>query len=287
MPPLSSPEPLELGGLRTAVRRSAGPGTPTLFVHGNPSFSFDWLPFAERLAGPAITIDLPGFGDAERPAPERFDCTMGAYADWIGTAIDELGLDRFKLVVHDWGGIALQPASERADRVERLVVINAVPLLAGYRWHWVARRWRTPRVGEFLNRTTTKASFRMLLRFARPGFRAMPDEWLEQTWSHFDAGTRDAVLALYRSADPRPLIEAGAKLGELSCPSLVVWGGKDPYIGSDWGRAYARALPGSELEEEPAAGHWPWIDRPELVDRVAAFLDGTGESPVAAGGPSG
>ncbi len=287
MSSLSAPEPLEIGGLRTAVRRSPGAGVPTLFVHGNPSFSFDWLPFAERLTGPALTLDLPGFGDAERPAPERFDCSMGAYAGWLGAAIDELGLDRFKLVVHDWGGIALQPASERAARVERLVVINAVPLTAGYRWHWIARRWRTPRVGELLNRTTIRASFRALLRFSRPGMRTMPDDWVDQTWSHFDAGTQAAVLALYRSANPREMAAAGARLGELSCPSLVVWGAKDPYIGPEWGRAYAAMLPGSVLEEVPDAGHWPWIDRPELVDRVAGFLDGTGGTPVAAAGASG
>lgn len=283
----SAPEQVEIGGLRTAVRRSAGAGIPTLFVHGNPGSGFEWVPFAERLGGPAIMPDLPGFGGSERPAPGRFDSTMESYARWLGEAMDEFTPERFNLVVHDWGGIALQPASERADRVGRVVVMNAVPLTGGYRWHWIARLWRTPRVGELLNGTITRPSFEALLRLARPRLRAMPADWVDRTWSDFDAGTRAAVLALYRSADPRPMTAAGAMLGELAGPSLVVWGARDPYIGPEWGRTYAAMLPGAVLEEVPDAGHWPWIDRPKLVDRVAGFLEGTRGAAVAAVGTSG
>ena len=38
------------------------------------------------------------------------------------------------------------------------------------------------------------------------------------------------------------------------------------------GEAYARALPGSTLQVVPDAGHWPWIDAPEVVDRVIRFV---------------
>lgn len=65
---------------------------------------------------------------------------------------------------------------------------------------------------------------------------------------------------------------AGTRLGQLSCPALVLWGTEDPYLGVEHGRAYAERLPGAELELVEGAGHWPWIDRPELVDRVADFL---------------
>ena len=46
-----------LGGVGTAVRSTAGEGTPVVFVHGNPSSSFDWVPFMERLRTPAIAFD--------------------------------------------------------------------------------------------------------------------------------------------------------------------------------------------------------------------------------------
>ena len=261
-----------LGGLQTSVRRTPGEGDPVVFVHGNPTFSFDWNPFMEQLARPAIAFDLPGFGASERPAADRFDFTMQAYAAWIGAALDELGLDRFGLVVHDWGAIALQPAGERADRVDRLAVIDAVPLFAGYRWHWVARAWRRPGLGEQLMAGNSKALFAAGLRLARPRRRPMPSEWLDQTWEAFDRGTREAVLGLYRSAQPEALAAAGAGLGRLDCPARVIWGARDPYIGTDWGGEYTAALPNARYVELRDAGHWPWIDEPELVGSVCDFL---------------
>jgi pimeloyl-ACP methyl ester carboxylesterase len=83
---------------------------------------------------------------------------------------------------------------------------------------------------------------------------------------------RRAVLALYRSADPEVLAEAGARLGDITCPALVFWGVDDPYLPLREARAFEAALPGAELVELEKASHWPWIDRPELVDRVVAFL---------------
>ena len=271
MPGPPALETVVLGGLETSIRRTPGEGDPVVFVHGNPSFSFDWDPFMESLSRPAIAFDLPGFGRSERPAPERFDCTMQAYADWIGTAFDELGLERFGLVVHDWGAIALQPAIARAERVDRLAVIDAVPLFGGYRWHWVARIWRS-RLGERFNAGTSKAVFASALRLARPRRRAMPADWISQTWDAYDRGTRAAVLALYRSAEPEALAAAGDGLERLDCPARVIWGKRDPYIGTDWGGAYTTALPQARYIELADAGHWPWIDEPELVGSLCEFL---------------
>jgi pimeloyl-ACP methyl ester carboxylesterase len=82
----------------------------------------------------------------------------------------------------------------------------------------------------------------------------------------------EAILRLYRSADPDRLAAAGARLAILTCPALVVWGLRDRYIPARFGAAYAAALPTSELMELPVAGHWPWIEDPGVVDRVVRFL---------------
>ncbi len=261
-----------LGGIDTALRRTPGEGDPVVFVHGNPSFSFDWDPFMQRLQRPAIAFDLPGFGGSERPPADRFDFSMQSYAEWVGAAFDELGLERFGLVVHDWGAVALQPAAVRAERVDRLAVIDAVPLFRGYRWHWVARIWRTPGLGEQFSAGTSKAVFAAALRLARPRRRAMPEEWVKQSWDAFDRGTREAVLGLYRSAEPEALAAAGADLGRLDCPAQVIWGKRDPYIGTNWGGEYTAALPAARYIEVENAGHWPWIDEPALVGSVCDFL---------------
>jgi pimeloyl-ACP methyl ester carboxylesterase len=105
---------------------------------------------------------------------------------------------------------------------------------------------------------------------ATPG--PMPEAWLDSIVEHFDQGTQRAILRLYRSSPPAVLAAAGESLGRLGMPALVVWGMKDPYIPARFGKEYAAALGNAELLELPDAGHWPWIDRPELLERLAGFL---------------
>ncbi len=264
-------------GIEIFVRERAGDGVPAVFVHGNPTHSEDWVPFLERLEGPALAFDLPGFGRSERPDPQRFDYTLGAYANFVEHLLDELAPDGYKLVVHDWGGLALIPAQRHPERVKRLVIFNTVALFPGFRWHWIARIWRRRGIGELFNATSTKAATALVLRQARAGHKPMPPAFVDMIWDHMDAGTRRAVLALYRSADPEVLGAAGSNLGELRGPALIVWAKEDPYISARYGRAYADVLPNAELVELEDAGHWPWIDRPEVIDRAVAFLEPDGD----------
>jgi pimeloyl-ACP methyl ester carboxylesterase len=262
---------LRVDGVRVFYRRVGGDGTPAVYCHGNPSHGEDWLPFLRR-GGPALAIDMPGWGRSDRPDPARFDYSMYGLAAFLERCLDELGVTRRKLVVHDWGALALIGAQRQPNLVERLVVINAVPLLPGYRWHWIAQLWRRRPLGEFLNATTTRSSLALLMRQARGDRSPMPPEFIDMVWDHWDEGTRDATLALYRHADPDRLARAGQDLARISCPALVVWGDRDPYLPTRFARAYADALPGSGLRIGAGAGHWPWIDRPALVEDIHSFV---------------
>ena len=55
-------------------------------------------------------------------------------------------------------------------------------------------------------------------------------------------------------------------------PVLVLWGELDPWFPAAFGAAYAQALGNAEVQLLADAGHWPWLDRPELGERIAAFL---------------
>ena len=90
---------------------------------------------------------------------------------------------------------------------------------------------------------------------------------------HFDQGTQRAILRLYRSVRAGTLAAAGERLGEIDAAALVVWGALDPYIPARAAAQYARALGGEvELDVLADAGHWPWLDRPDLIERVAGFV---------------
>ena len=260
-------------GVDVFFRRTQGEGPPVVFSHGNPTHSADWIPFMERLERPAIAFDLPGWGRSARPGAGDFDYSMEGLGRFFGRCLDALEVERYGLVAHDWGAIALIEAARRPQRVERLVVINCVPLLPGYRWHWIARRfWRVPLLGELFNLTATKSAFRLISRqaTARPG--PLPDEFIDMVWETWEPGRNRPVLELYRSADPAALAAAGTGLAGIECPAMVAWGAEDPYIPVSFGRAYAERLPDARLVELEGASHWPWIDRPELVDEIVAFL---------------
>jgi len=263
----------ELDGLPIFWRESGRPQDASaavpLYLHGVPTSSDDWLPFLRRTGG--IAPDLPGFGRSGKPGSLAY--TIPEYAGFIERFVAELGVDRVQLVMHDWGAVGLAFAQRHAQQVERLVLINVVPLLPGYRWHRTARIWRTPLLGELSMGATTRFTLRLLTRESNATPGPMPQEWIDGVIEHFDQGTQRAILRLYRSSPPEVLAAAGEHLAELPMPALVAWGMRDPYIPARFAREYARVLPDAELLELEDAGHWAWIDRPDLIERVAQFLE--------------
>jgi pimeloyl-ACP methyl ester carboxylesterase len=193
--------------------------------------------------------------------------------------LERLGVGERDLVVHDWGALALIGAQQRPELLRRLVVINAVPLLPGYRWHWVARLWRRRGVGEALNRLATRRGLALGLRQARGDGGPMPDELVEMIWSYWGRRTGDALLQLYRDADPDRLAAAGRDLGRIEGQALVLWGEHDRYLPARFAHRYAEALGNAEAQILPGIGHWPWLEDPGVVDRVLGFLGGHGDPP--------
>jgi pimeloyl-ACP methyl ester carboxylesterase len=252
--------------------RSAPPSgpasTPALYLHGVPTNSDDWVPFLQHSGG--LAPDLPGFGRSGKPGYLKY--TIDEYASFIERFLDLVEVERVRLLVHDWGAVGLAFAQARPERVERLVVSNAVPFLPGYRWHRTARLWRTPILGELAMGSTSRWVMRRSTAESSVTPGPLPKEWIDSVMDHFDQGTQRAILRLYRSAPSEALARAGEHLSLLDMPSLVLWGMQDPYIPEHFAADYARALPNSELVELRDAGHWWWLDRPDAIERVAAFL---------------
>jgi pimeloyl-ACP methyl ester carboxylesterase len=263
-----------VGGVGTRYWEVEGPQLhpPVVLVHGNPNSADGWLPFLERLEGRrrCLAPDLIGWGKADKPPDYSY--TVEGLARFVGQFLDELGIERFDLVVHDWGSLGLITATSRPESVDRIVVINAVTFTSEYRWHWAARAWRTRGLGELMLATTTRFSTRQILRQATPKPGSLP-EVVDEIHRYLDRGTKRAILQLYRDADEEKLGALGRDLGKLRCPALVVWGDADPYIPPRFADWYAQALGGeARVEHLAGAGHWPWLDRPDAIDTVVDFL---------------
>jgi pimeloyl-ACP methyl ester carboxylesterase len=265
---------ITVGGFETRLLEVDGPRAehPVVFVHGNPNSADEWRPFLEKIDGMrrALAFDLLGWGESERR--DDVEHTADALAWFVNSFFSAMALEDFDLVVHDWGSIALVPASWRPQQVGRIVAMNTATLWSEYRWHWVARLWQTPVLGELLNATTTKFGTKQILRQATPRPGSLP-EVADEVHRHLDGTTKRAILELYRSAPPEKLGELGAQLPNIKSPALVIWGDKDPYTQPRMGDYYRDVLGwNARIEHLPDAGHWVWLDRPDAIDRTVDFL---------------
>jgi pimeloyl-ACP methyl ester carboxylesterase len=239
-----------------------------VFVHGNPGSSLDWERLAREVGefGRALAMDMPGFGAADKPP--NFDYSVPGYARFLGRLLAERRVQRAHLVMHDFGGPwGLAWAAANPQAIASVTCINTGVLL-GYRWHYLARIWQTPVLGELFMASTTKAGMRLLLRHGNP--RGLPAEYFDHVYRSFDRGTQRAVLRLYRNS--RNTEEASRQLKEalrpLDLPALVVWGAHDPYISVDFAERQRQVFPRAEIRILPGSGHWPFADDPDAVAQV-------------------
>jgi pimeloyl-ACP methyl ester carboxylesterase len=248
----------------------AGPAEASeavVFVHGNPGSRLDWQSLVGSVGafGRALAFDMPGFGQADKPA--NFDYRVEGYAGFVAGALGQLGIERVHLVVHDFGGpFGICWAAEHPDALESAVLFNTGSM-TNRRWHRMAKLWRTPMVGELVMVATNRRAWR---RAMNAGPRPLPAPFVDRMYDDFDRRTRRAVLRLYRATDLPYTPASGwiATLAELDRPALIVWGAKDPYVGPGRAEALKRAFPSAELIMLDQSGHFPFADDPDRVAEV-------------------
>jgi pimeloyl-ACP methyl ester carboxylesterase len=261
--------------IRTSVCEGGPPDSQeaVVFVHGNPGFSADWADLMERVAPfcRCVAPDMPGFGRSARP--DDFEYTVAGYANHLGAVLKKLGVARAHLVLHDFGGPwGLAWALANPTALASLTLIDA-GVLPDYHWHYLARIWRTPFLGEAFMASTTRFGFHALLKHGNP--RGLPKNFVDGMFDHFDAGTKRAVLKLYRATnEPAEMAEKfGGAFRSWKCPVLVVWGERDPYLPVRYAERQREFFPQAQVKVVEDSGHWPFADNPECVaEIVTPFL---------------
>lgn len=264
---------LVVDGVRSPVLvGGAGePGEAVVFVHGNPGAGSDWKPLMTRIAefAKVVAPDMPGFGGADKHSDH--DYTVAGYAAHLADVIGQLGITRVHLVAHDFGGpFALTWAATNPGQIASITLINT-GVLIDYRWHRLARLWRTPVIGELVQRATTTTVAKRILRHDNPG---LPEEWVNRIAGHLmPRGTKRAVLRLYRSTKTKDIEALSAPLRQRDPDTLVVWGTRDVYLPVAQAERQLSVFPHAQIEILPGVGHWAWLEQPDRVaELVVPFL---------------
>ena len=250
-----------------------GRGEPIVFVHGTPTWSFEFRHLIRELSAShrCLALDHLGFGLSERPA--AFGYRPEDHARVFAEFVTRLGLPRFTLIVHDFGGpIALPFAEAHPEQIARLVVLNSFMWPIDEPKLQQQARFAGGAIGRLLYRYLN-FSLRVLMPFAYADKRRLSSEVHAQYLAPFRGrDAREAVLwALARALlDSRAHYAAlWSERGRLSAiPSLLVWGARDRAFPETYCDRWREALPHAHVETLADAGHWPHEERPELVLRA-------------------
>ena len=251
-----------------------GEGIPVLMLHGNPTWSFLYRKVIKGLNGQsrAIAPDLPGFGFSGHP--EGYGYTPAEHVEAISALLDHLQLERFILVVQDWGGpIGMAVATQRPEQVLGMVIGNtwcwpSSSMLRVFSWLMARRLFQHLLIEKNLFPSA-------LMKGALEHTNKQPKYILDAYTAPFptsDTRRGTAVFPVEINRSTAWLASLESKLGVLSDkPVELVMGLKDITLGTPKViQKWQRHFPGAGLDEVGTANHFIQEDCP---DRVTAAIE--------------
>jgi pimeloyl-ACP methyl ester carboxylesterase len=280
--PPGGPERLRIRRVKTRAGSlsllEAGGGEPVILLHGLGATKASFLPTVGALAGKyrTIAVDLPGFGDSDKPIRAAYDAPFFAAA--ITALLDALELDRAHVIGNSMGGrVGIELGLRSPERLGRLVLL--APSLAWLRPRpWAPYlRWVPTQLG--LIQPAPRAVVEQLVKRMIPGSdkewtAAGIDEFLR---AYLRPSGRAAFYAAARNIyleEPHGPRGFWTRLPSLGVDSLFVWGRRDTLVPAKFAEPVRAALPAAEhlvLD----CGHVPQLERPrETHAAIDSFLAG-------------
>lgn len=257
-----------------------GQGDTILFVHGTPSWSFDYRNMVKSMSQEyrCIAVDHIGFGLSDKP--EAYDYSTRNHSRTLEAFISEKQLENITLVVHDFGGpIGLNVAIRHPEKIKRLVVLNS--------WLWSSKDDADYiRLRSILKSPLLPFLYRYLNfspRFILPqsfGEHKLSKQLLKQYTRPFaDSSQRNGALAFAKSLlNDQDWFEElwNQRQAIADKPTLFVWGMKDPVIKPHYLDRFQQGFTNTSVVRLETSGHFPQEEQPELVTKaLLAFLKAT------------
>lgn len=265
-----------------------GQGPTLLFVHGTPTWSFDYRHLIKALRSHfrCIAIDLMGFGLSEKPSD--YDYSTPQHVHTLTAFIEHLHLTDLHLVLHDFGGvIGMAYALDRPKQVKSITLFNS----------WL---WDSSQEPEFEASSRILKSPLLPFLYRRLNFSPrflIPKSFYDKkrlhkrTHQHYTrvfrkASERNGPLAFARSIlnDQKWFGQLWEKIHRLKQkPILFVWGMQDPFVLPKYLDKYASAFPNARIIKLEECGHFPQEEKKEeVIEAVSQFLQTISRSTTAA-----
>ena len=239
-----------------------GQGKVIVMLHGNPTWSFYYRNLATLLQENyrVIAPDHMGCGFSDKPLDYPY--TLKTHIDNLETLLALLEIDKFSLVVHDWGGaIGMGLAVRFPARVESVVVMNTAAF-ATKRIPLRIRICRIPLLGDIIVRGFNGfARAALTMAVANPMAPAVARGYLEpyDSWAHRVAILRfvQDIPLTTKDASWQTLaeIENGLKMLQNK-PMLILWGGRDFCFTRQFYNEWLQRFPGAKSHLFHDAGHY-------------------------------
>lgn len=249
-----------------------GSGPVLLFLHGNPTWSFDYRQVIGSLRTQfrCIAVDYPGFGLSVAAPGYRY--LPAEHARVIGAFVQELALSGITLVAHDWGGpIGLATVQQRPEAFEGLVLTNTWAWPVGAQLVQLMSHAMGGPIGRLLIR-----QFNLFVNVMIPvGHRLTKpsgDEMAHYQKALDNPARREASAVFPReiTASRAFLADVEAGLADIAAlPSLVIWGDADFAFGDKELRQWEQTLTNRQTVIVNGAGHFVPSDAP---DQFAAAI---------------
>jgi pimeloyl-ACP methyl ester carboxylesterase len=274
---------VQVDGLSIFYREVGPKDAPViLLLHGLPSSSRMFQPLLTRLSDSyrLIAPDYPGFGHSDWPDPQQFAYTFDHIAAVMNGFTEAVGITRYTLYMQDYGGpVGFRMALAHPDRVQALIVQDAVAHNEGLGANWATRRafWADrPAYDDALRRN--------LLSMAATKTRHVgddpnvelydPDLWTDEFAflnAPGQAQIQSDLFYDYRTnVDAYPKWQAWMQATQPRL--LVLWGRHDLSFDSGEPERYRRDVPKAEVHVLDA-GHFALDTRPdEIATLVRKFM---------------
>jgi haloalkane dehalogenase len=253
-----------------------------VLLHGNPSWSFYYRDLIRALTGTGLRCVAPdhiGMGLSEKP--RHYPYRLAGHIDNLGGLIDNLGLGRVHLVVHDWGGpIGFGWAIRHPEMVGRIVILNTaafpsprIPLRINLCRTPLLGAWWIRGLNGFAAPATRMAMHRQAMSAdVRRGYLFPYASWADR----IGIARFVADIPMRKTHPSRAALEEIA--GQLSRFGdnrvMIGWGGADFCFTKRFYNRWLEIFPQSEAHYLPDAGHYVLEDAgEELIPKITAFLN--------------